>query len=297
MDPSGQWWLGYAGWLSPCTNLTPVGGRVGCSWPRSPSVTRSTYLAVPPRGPAGYRMAASDGGVFSFGNPPFCGSTGSMPSTVVGWHRRHPDGGGYWWWPPTAAYSASATPVLRLDRRLQLNQPIVGMAATPTVGGTGWWPPTAASSASVTPASSAPPGASTSTSPSSGWPPPPTAGATGWWPPTAASSASATPLLRLYRRHPPQPADRRDGRDPRRPGLLAGGLRRRHLQLRRRRVLRLHRRHPSTSPSSAWPPRPDGRGYWLVASDGGIFSFGDAAFFGSTGAIHLNQPIVGMGGP
>jgi hypothetical protein len=33
-------------------------------------------------------------------------------------------------------------------------------------------------------------------------------------------------------------------------------------------------------------------GYWLVASDGGIFSFGDAHFFGSTGSIHLNKPIV-----
>jgi hypothetical protein len=39
---------------------------------------------------------------------------------------------------------------------------------------------------------------------------------------------------------------------------------------------------------------PDGKGYWLVASDGGIFTFGDAVFYGSTGAIHLNQPIVGM---
>ncbi len=39
---------------------------------------------------------------------------------------------------------------------------------------------------------------------------------------------------------------------------------------------------------------PDGKGYWLVASDGGIFTFGDAAFFGSTGAIHLNAPVVGM---
>ncbi|HKN90786.1 MAG TPA: hypothetical protein VJ622_10930, partial [Acidimicrobiia bacterium] len=37
-----------------------------------------------------------------------------------------------------------------------------------------------------------------------------------------------------------------------------------------------------------------GPGYWLVASDGGIFSFGGARFLGSTGAIHLNQPIVGM---
>ena len=37
-----------------------------------------------------------------------------------------------------------------------------------------------------------------------------------------------------------------------------------------------------------------GKGYWLVARDGGIFSFGDATFFGSTGAIRLNQPIVGI---
>ena len=38
----------------------------------------------------------------------------------------------------------------------------------------------------------------------------------------------------------------------------------------------------------------DGKGYWLVASDGGVFNYGDAAFDGSTGAIHLNKPIVGM---
>ena len=41
-------------------------------------------------------------------------------------------------------------------------------------------------------------------------------------------------------------------------------------------------------------PTPDGKGYWLVASDGGIFTFGDANFYGSTGAIALNKPIVGM---
>jgi hypothetical protein len=39
---------------------------------------------------------------------------------------------------------------------------------------------------------------------------------------------------------------------------------------------------------------PDGGGYWLVASDGGIFSFGDADFYGSTGAMALAKPIVGM---
>jgi hypothetical protein len=40
--------------------------------------------------------------------------------------------------------------------------------------------------------------------------------------------------------------------------------------------------------------RPDSGGYWLVASDGGIFAFGDAGFYGSTGALHLNAPIVGI---
>ncbi|MGH9302089.1 MAG: hypothetical protein ACRD0E_09420, partial [Acidimicrobiales bacterium] len=36
------------------------------------------------------------------------------------------------------------------------------------------------------------------------------------------------------------------------------------------------------------------KGYWLVGSDGGIFSFGDAAYLGSEGASHLNSPIVAM---
>ena len=37
-----------------------------------------------------------------------------------------------------------------------------------------------------------------------------------------------------------------------------------------------------------------GRGYWLVASDGGVFCFGDARFAGSTVDIALNRPIVGI---
>lgn len=39
-----------------------------------------------------------------------------------------------------------------------------------------------------------------------------------------------------------------------------------------------------------------GNGYWLAASDGGIFNYGDAGFHGSTGDIDLNQPIVGIAG-
>ncbi len=40
----------------------------------------------------------------------------------------------------------------------------------------------------------------------------------------------------------------------------------------------------------------DGKGYWLVAADGGVFAYGDAAFAGSMGGTHLNAPIVGIAG-
>ena len=40
--------------------------------------------------------------------------------------------------------------------------------------------------------------------------------------------------------------------------------------------------------------RPDGKGYWEVASDGGIFNFGDAGFYGSEGGTHAQRPVVGM---
>ncbi|MGH3471707.1 MAG: hypothetical protein ACRDPG_06645, partial [Nocardioidaceae bacterium] len=39
---------------------------------------------------------------------------------------------------------------------------------------------------------------------------------------------------------------------------------------------------------------PSGHGYWLVGSDGGIFSFGDASYYGSMGGAHLNAPVVGI---
>jgi hypothetical protein len=46
-------------------------------------------------------------------------------------------------------------------------------------------------------------------------------------------------------------------------------------------------------PGSSSPP-PAQHGYWLVGSDGGIFTFGSAQFYGSTGSLHLQRPVVGI---
>jgi hypothetical protein len=51
---------------------------------------------------------------------------------------------------------------------------------------------------------------------------------------------------------------------------------------------------PLNKPIVGMTPTADAQGYWLVASDGGIFNYGDAGFYGSAGSIRLNQPIVGM---
>ena len=49
-----------------------------------------------------------------------------------------------------------------------------------------------------------------------------------------------------------------------------------------------------TQPIVGMAPTADGRGYWNVAADGGLFAFGNAGFYGSMGGQHLNRPVVGM---
>ncbi|HET9691421.1 MAG TPA: hypothetical protein VFP61_09720, partial [Acidimicrobiales bacterium] len=91
----------------------------------------------PAGGPQGYWEVSADGGIFSFGNLPFCGSTGGtvLNRPVVGMAGTR-DGGGYWTVASDggifafgdAAYHGSTGGI-------HLNQPIVGMAATPDGGG------------------------------------------------------------------------------------------------------------------------------------------------------------------
>ena len=100
------------------------------------------------------------------------------------------------------------------------------------------------------------------------------------------------PLPRIGQLAPPQCPGGRDRRHTRRLRLLAGGRRRRGVLLRRA-LLRLHGGTHLNQPIVGLGVDRATGGYWLVAADGGVFSY-DAPFLGSTGAQHLNQPVVGI---
>jgi hypothetical protein len=94
---------------------------------------------APAGGPHGYYMTASDGGVFNFGNLPFCGSTGAigLNAPVVGMAAT-PDGGGYWLVASDGGiFNFGDAAFFGSTGALHLNRPIVGMAATPD--GKGYW--------------------------------------------------------------------------------------------------------------------------------------------------------------
>ena len=186
----------------------------------------------------GYWLVGSDGGVFSFGDASFYGSTGALHlnAPIVGMAPT-PDGHGYWLVASDGGvFSFGDATFYGSTGGLRLNAPIVGMAAH-------------ARRSRVL------------------------AGGVRRW----RVQLRRRRVLRIHRRAAPERADRRHAAGPRWWWVLARGVRRWRLQLRRRHVLRIHRRRCiSTRRSWGWPPTPGGGGYWLVASDGGVFTFGDA---------------------
>jgi hypothetical protein len=92
-----------------------------------------------PAGSGGYRLVASDGGIFAFGDARFLGSTGGMALNrpIVGMASTR-SGNGYWLVASDGGIFAFGDAVFRGSTgATRLNQPIVGMAATPS--GNGYW--------------------------------------------------------------------------------------------------------------------------------------------------------------
>jgi hypothetical protein len=208
-----------------------------------------------PSNPSGYYLTASDGGVFTFGNLPFCGSTGAIElnKPVVGMAGT-PDGGGYWLVASDGGiFSFGDAKFDGSAGAMSLNQPIVGMARTPDGGG--YW--LVAADGGIFSYGDAKFYGSTGglhlNRPIVGMAA--TSDGKGYWLVAADGGIFSFGDAKF------------DG--------STGAMR-------------------LNQPIVGMAATPDGGGYWLVASDGGIFNFGDAQFHGSTGGIHLNQPVVGM---
>jgi ribosomal protein L24E len=202
----------------------------------------------------GYRMAAADGGVFSFCEP-FFGSMGGTPraAEIVGLAAT-PDNGGYWLVAADGGvFSFGDARFYGSTGNIRLNQPIVGMAAT--ADGKGYW--LVARDGGVFTFGDAKfygsMGGHPLNQPIVGMGAAPDG--TGYW--LVASDGGVFSFGSA-------PFEGSTGN------------------------IRLNQ------PIVGMAPTADGKGYLLAAADGGIFTFGDAHFYGSAGALQLNAPIVGM---
>jgi len=243
----------------------------------------------------GYWLVARDGGIFSFGGAPFCGSTGNFPLNrpIVG--MAGTAGPGYWLVASDGGVFAFHTPFFGSTGNLHLNRPVVGMAATG--GARGYW--LVASDGGIfrfgNAAFHGSTGALHLVSPVVAMAPTPDGA--GYWLVAADGGVFAFGNATFHGSTGGMHLNARIvGIAPTRTGhgywLVAadGGIF----------GFGDATFHGSTGAIALKAPivgiaaSPSGQGYWLDASDGGVFGFGDAAFRGSMGATKLNQPVVGM---
>jgi sugar lactone lactonase YvrE len=201
---------------------------------------RSETGATRPGG--GYRLVATDGGIFAFGDARFLGSTGGvvLNRPIVG-TATTPTRRGYWLVAADGGvFTFGDAAFLGSTGGLRLNQPIVGMAATPS--GRGYW--LVAADGGIFSFGDArffgSTGAMRLQRPIVGMAATPTGA--GYWLVAADGGIFAFGDAAFF-------------------GSTGG--------------LRLVR------PVVGMAGTPSGRGYWLLASDGGIFAFGDAPFLGA----------------
>jgi uncharacterized delta-60 repeat protein len=222
---------------------------------RTSTASTWTFGVALPGSSGRYWMAASDGGVFTFGTAAFFGSTGDIKlnSPMVGMAVA-PDGNGYWMVAADGGvFAFGSSEFYGSMGGTKLNSPVVAMAAAPD--GKGYW--LVAADGGVFSFGSASffgsMGGTKLNQPIVGMDAAPDG--QGYWMVASDGGIFSFGTSTFF-------------------GSMGG--------------TRLNQ--PIVGMTSA----PDGQGYWMVASDGGIFTFGTAAFLGSTGDIKLNKPIVSM---
>ena len=275
--------------VDPNSGATRAGASPGPG--PTPTPTPSPTPAGPPA-PGGYRLVASDGGIFSF-NAAFYGSAGNvaLPAPVVSTVST-PSGKGYWLIGADGAvypYGDAAAHGSAVGKFPGV--PVVGMA--PTTDGLGYWivgagGQIASFGDAAALANASPPGRVAAVTPAPGG---------GFWMATSAGGVLAeagAPAL-----SPAVPANLVApivGMAATASGkglwLVAGdgGI----FSVGDAAFYGSTGAMVLNQPVVGMAGSSDGGGYWLVARDGGIFSFGDAAFHGSTGALRLNRPVIGM---
>jgi Glycosyl hydrolases family 43 len=299
-DAGGSWWLDYAAWQGGSAGCTSYSCGAARRLFVAPISLPSNNVEVPcnaPAAPYGYYMVASDGGIFNYGNLPFCGSEGGQPlnKPVVGMAVTH-DGGGYWEVASDGGiFTFGDANFYGSAGALPLNKPIVGMAATPDGGG--YW--LVASDGGIFSYGDAKfygsAGAIHLNQPIVGMAPTHDGG--GYWLVASdggifsygdASFHGSTGAIHLNKPIVGMAATPDGGGY----WLAAsdGGI----FNYGDAKFYGSAGAIPLNKPVVSMTPTHDGGGYWLVATDGGIFTYGDATFLGSTGAIHLNKPVVGM---
>ena len=253
---------------------------------------------IPAAAFAGYDLVASDGGIFSFGAAPFCGSTGGTPlnAPIVGMAQA-PNTGGYWLVAADGGiFAYGGAQFYGSMGGRPLNKPIVAMAADPD--GKGYWEVAAdggifafgdaqfwGSTGSLTLAkpivgiAASPDGLGYRLVAADG-------GIFAFGDAQYFGSMGGHPLVQPI-------VGIADDIDSAGYWLVAadGGIfafTSPFLGSEGGRFL--------AAPIVGMTPTNNGSGYRFVASDGGIFSYGSAPFFGSMGGQPLNQPIVGMSG-
>jgi len=253
----------------------------------------STVTAARPK-PPGYRLVASDGGIFDYGSAGFYGSTGAerLNQPVVGMATT-PDGRGYWLVAADGGiFTFGDAGFFGSTGAERLNQPIVGMAGTPD--GRGYWLVAADGGIFTFGDAGFHGSGSGQTSRSRVVGMSPDAATGGYW------MATASGLVLAFNAPSFGPAPTLSApvvglaATPDDAGLRLAGSDGNVYTLGDASELGDLQGTALARPVVGVASTASGAGYWLVASDGGIFSFGDAAFLGSAGAIRLTRPILGM---
>ena len=202
----------------------------------------------------GYRLAASDGGVFALGAASFLGSAAGVTTHPIVGTASTPDQGGYWLVASDGGvFSYGDAGFHGSMGGSPLTSPVVGIAATSD--GQGYW--LVASDGGVF-----------------------AFGDAGYFG-SMGSHVLNAPMVAMV----PTPDGQgywlvaADG------GIFGFGDAGFHGS-----TGSIHLQRPIVGAATSH----DGQGYWLVASDGGIFAYGDATFEGSAGGSPIATPVVGM---